>query len=115
VSTRRTIKVAGEGRQLALPGTLWPAGVARARGNPLFFEEIRPDQANELIEEWGHPLGPCNRPYLSRAWGLAIDGQAAAVAMSASTVGGRPPGTSGPRSSSWPASPGTRATGGSCG
>lgn len=83
----RVIRVAGEHQQLALPGMLWPAAVARAQQNPLFFEEIRPDQANELIEEWGHPLGPCNRPYLSRAWGLAIDGQAVAVAMSASTVG----------------------------
>jgi hypothetical protein len=87
MNPRGAIRVGGEGRQLALPGTLWPAGVARALGDPLFFQEIGPEQANDLIEEWGHPLGRCNRPYLSRAWGLAIDGQAAAVAMSASTVG----------------------------
>jgi hypothetical protein len=87
MNTHGAIKVVGEGRQLALPGTLWPAGVARAQATPLFFDEIKLDQANELIAEWGHPLGPCNRPFQSRAWGLAIDGQAAAVAISASTVG----------------------------
>lgn len=81
------IPVAGEGLRLALPGRLWPAGVARAQGSPLFFDEIRPDEANDLIDRWGHPLGPCRRPYDSKAWGLAIDGQAVAVAMSASTVG----------------------------
>jgi hypothetical protein len=81
------IRVAGEGRQLALPGMLWPAGVARARETPLYFDEIKPAQANELIGEWGHPLGVCKRPFESRAWGLAIDGVAVAVAMSATTVG----------------------------
>lgn len=81
------IRVAGEGRQLALPGTLWPAGVARAQETPLFFDEISLKQANELIEEWGHPLGRCKRPFESRAWGLAVEGRAAAVAISASTVG----------------------------
>lgn len=81
------IRVKGEGRQLALPGTLWPAGVARAQETPLFFDEMTLNQANELIGEWGHPLRQCKRPFASRAWGLAIEGQAAAVAISASTVG----------------------------
>lgn len=87
MKTRGGIPVTGEGRQLLLPGTLWPAGVARAQGNPLFFEEIETRQANELVQEWSHPLGPCKRPFTTRAWGLAIDGQAVAVAVSATTVG----------------------------
>jgi hypothetical protein len=81
------VHVAAEGRQLALPGMLWPAGRARTQDSPLFFEEIEKDQANDLIDSWGHPLGPYNRPFGFQAWGLAIDGQAVAVAVSGSTVG----------------------------
>jgi hypothetical protein len=81
------IRVAGEHQQLTLPGMLWPAGCARAQGNPLFFEEIDKKQANELIAAFGHPLGKYNRSFGYKAWGLAIDGQAVAVAVSGSTVG----------------------------
>jgi hypothetical protein len=83
----RLIHVAGEHQQLALPGTLWPAGCDRGQGDPLFFSEITLDQANELIEWFGHPLGPFNRSFGYQAWGLAIDGKAAAVTVSGSTVG----------------------------
>jgi hypothetical protein len=83
----RLIHVAGEKRQLVLPGTLWPAGCDFGQGNPLFFSEITLDQANELIEAFGHPLGPFTRSFGRQAWGLAIDGKAAAVAVSGSTVG----------------------------
>lgn len=81
------IRVQGDGRELALPGDLWPAGCPRARETPVFFEEISKTQANDLITRWGHPLGPYSRPFGYRAWGLAIDGTAAAVAVSGSTVG----------------------------
>src|ERR1035441_862821 len=81
------IRVAGEHQQLALPGTLWPAGCDRGQSDPLFFSEITLDQANGLIEEFGHPLGPFTRSFGRQAWGLAIDGKAAAVAVSGSTVG----------------------------
>ena len=81
------IRVAGEGRQLALPGTLWPAGCDRGEGNPLFFAPITRRQANELLVAFGHPLGPFTRPFGYQAWGLAVGEQAAAVAVSGSTVG----------------------------
>ena len=81
------IRVAGEHQQLALPGTLWPAGCDRGQGDPLFFEKITKDQANELIAAFGHPLGEYNRSFGYQAWGLAIDGQAVAVTVSGSTVG----------------------------
>ena len=81
------IHLAGEDQQLALPGTLWPAGCDRGQGDPLFFAKIKKDQANELIAAFGHPLGPFTRPFGYQAWGLAIDGQAVAVAVSGSTVG----------------------------
>jgi hypothetical protein len=83
----RLIHVASEEQQLALPGTLWPAGCDRGQGNPIFFSEITLDQANELIEAFGHPLGPFNRSFGYQAWALAVDGKAAAVAVSGSTVG----------------------------
>lgn len=85
--TASVIHVTGEQQQLALPGALWPAGCDRGQGDPLFFSEITVDQANELIEAFGHPLGPFNRSFGYQAWGLAIDGKAAAVTVSGSTVG----------------------------
>ena len=81
------IHVAGEDQQLALPGTLWPAGCDRGQGDPLFFAPITRRQANELLEHFGHPLGAYNRPFGYQAWGLAVDGVAAAVAVSGSTIG----------------------------
>lgn len=83
----RSIQVMGGQEQLVLPGMLWPAGRNRGQSNPVFFEKITKGQANDLITEWGHPLGPYNRPFGYQAWGLAIDGEAVAVAVSGSTVG----------------------------
>ena len=79
--------VQAAGDQLTLPGMLWPADSDRQPEEPVFFSEITVDKANELLEAFGHPLGPYDRPYGSQAWGLAIDGQAVAVAVSGSTVG----------------------------
>jgi hypothetical protein len=81
------VHVSGEQQQLTLPGMLWPAGCDRGQGDPLFFEKISKEQANELIAAFGHPLGKYNRSFGYQAWGLAIDGQAVAVAVSGSTVG----------------------------
>ena len=83
------IHVAGQdGTQLTLPGLLWPAGVDRGNSDPVFFAPINKKQANELIAAWGsHPLGIYNRKFGYQAWGLAVDGVAAAVAISGSTVG----------------------------
>jgi hypothetical protein len=85
--SRRLIRVAGEHQQLTLPGTLWPEGCNIGQGDPLFFSEITLDQANDLIESFGHPLGPFNRSFGYQAHGLAIDGKAVAVTVSGSTVG----------------------------
>lgn len=81
------IHVASDDQQLVLPGTLWPAGLNLGESDPLFFAPIKKRQANELLTSWGHPLGPFNRPFGYQAWGLAIRGRAAAVAVSGSTVG----------------------------
>jgi hypothetical protein len=83
----RLLHLAGESQQLTLPGTLWPAGCDRGQGDPLFFARISKDQANDLITAFGHPLGEFDRPFGYQAWGLAVDGQAVAVAVSGSTVG----------------------------
>jgi hypothetical protein len=85
----RLIHVVGEQQQLALPGTLCPAGCDRGQGDPLFFAPVTRQQANELLVAFGHPLGPFTRPFGFQAWGLAIDGPAVAVAVSGSTVGAR--------------------------
>lgn len=89
MSMEPLIHVAGQdGTQLALPGLLWPAGIDRGNSDPVFFAPIKKAQANELIASWGqHPLGIYNRRFGYQAWGLAVDGIAAAVAISGSTVG----------------------------
>lgn len=43
-------------------------------------------KANELVVEWGHNLGACERPFGSQGWALEIGGRYEAVALSASTV-----------------------------
>ena len=45
------------------------------------------EDANALLVEWGHQLGPCERPFRSEAFGLELDGRVISVAISASTVG----------------------------
>lgn len=44
------------------------------------------DQANALLANWGHQLGPVTRPFGSQAWLFDIEGQPTAVAVSCSTV-----------------------------
>lgn len=42
--------------------------------------------ANYLLSEWGHYLGPCNRPFGQQAFALHTDGNPISVAVSASMV-----------------------------
>jgi hypothetical protein len=44
------------------------------------------DEANALLEQWGHYLGPVNRPFRSEAWALDLDDSPIAVAVGASAV-----------------------------
>lgn len=50
------------------------------------FSETGITVANTLLTEWGHYLGPCNRPFGQQAWRLDLAGEPIAVAVSASTV-----------------------------
>lgn len=43
-------------------------------------------QANQFLEEWGHKLGPCVRPFYSQAFALEVHGSPVCVAISASVV-----------------------------
>lgn len=50
------------------------------------FVPIHLDEANGLLDEWGHYLGPVNRPFRSEAWVLDLDDEPVAVAVGASAV-----------------------------
>jgi hypothetical protein len=50
------------------------------------FFETDLKAANELVADWGHYLGPSNRPFGAQAWRLDVAGQPVAAAISASTV-----------------------------
>lgn len=45
-------------------------------------------EANELLEAWGHYLGPCKRPFGSMSHVLFVAGEPVSVAVSASIVNG---------------------------
>lgn len=45
------------------------------------------DEANALLEAWGHYLGACDRPFRNDGWVLDVLGEPAAVATSSSIVG----------------------------
>lgn len=47
---------------------------------------IEIDQANALLIQWGHKLGPVNRPFRQEAYALEVDGQPVSVAVSGSIV-----------------------------
>lgn len=47
---------------------------------------IRLEEANALLVEWGHYLGPVNRPFRSEAWALDVRDEPVAVAVGASAV-----------------------------
>jgi hypothetical protein len=75
-----------DGETLTVPGDLWPAGCALGDSDPIFFSKLTKRQANQFLELWQHPLGSYERPFGYQAWGLAVLGQAVAVAVSGSTV-----------------------------
>ncbi len=50
------------------------------------FQEIAVPEANRLLVEWGHRLGPVHRPFGMQAFGLVVDAKLVSVAVSASTV-----------------------------
>jgi hypothetical protein len=78
----------GNGAQLKLPDMLWPAGVDLP-DEPLYFGSMPLADANALLERWKHPLGQYRRPFGYQAWRLAVEGRAAAVVVSGSTVSKR--------------------------
>jgi hypothetical protein len=83
---RRLWLVGPEGEQLALPGQPWHAGCDLGYRGPIYFRPLSKADANGLLVQWEHPLGPYRRPFGFQAWGMAVDGRAIAVAVSGSTV-----------------------------
>ena len=43
-------------------------------------------EVNDLLLEWGHNLGPVQRPFRQEGWALELDGEPVSVAVSASIV-----------------------------
>lgn len=50
------------------------------------FDLVTNEFADMLLKDWGHWLGGCNRPFGRQSFGLSIEGEVLAVAVSASTV-----------------------------
>ena len=59
-----------------------PALMATAAG----LTAVDRRQANTLLTEWGHYLGPCDRPFGAEGWVLEVAGRPVSVAVSASIV-----------------------------
>lgn len=49
-------------------------------------EQATMGEANQLLVQWGHYLGPCRRPFGQQAFVLEVDGRPVAAAVSASIV-----------------------------
>lgn len=63
-----------QARLLEIPmAGLYPLGIA---------------DANLLLTEWGHRLGPVHRPFRQEAYGFEVDGRVVALATSGSIVNG---------------------------
>lgn len=63
--------------------TYQPALIATAAN----LTAVHVGQANDLLTEWGHYLGPCTRPFGAEGWVLEVAGSPVSVAVSASIVG----------------------------
>ena len=50
------------------------------------WERLDNWKAHIALVEWGHYLGPCNRPFGKQSFGLYLDGNLVSVAVSASPV-----------------------------
>jgi hypothetical protein len=53
------------------------------------WDRVPSDAADAALEAWGHWLGGCSRPFGRQDWGLWLEGELVAVAVSASTVNRR--------------------------
>lgn len=53
---------------------------------PLSVEPVDRVEADRLLSEWDHPLGPCNRPFGQDHHVLLVRGRAVALTVTASTV-----------------------------
>jgi hypothetical protein len=47
---------------------------------------ISETEADALLTEWGHYLGPCDRPFRNEAWALDVMGEPVSVAVTSSIV-----------------------------
>lgn len=50
------------------------------------FDQVDHEVADAALAEWAHFLGPCERPFGRHSFGLFVEQQLVAVAVSASTV-----------------------------
>lgn len=50
------------------------------------FDLIDNQRADDALVAWGHWLGACNRPFAKQSFGLEIEGELLAVAISASLI-----------------------------
>lgn len=55
-------------------------------GHPVAFGPINQQLGNRLLEDWGHYLGPCLRPFGIEAWLLEVNGDPVCVAVGATSV-----------------------------
>lgn len=62
------------------------AEARQPRFSMLNVGEVSREDANRLLEEWDHPLGPCRRPFGQQSFVLDVAGQPVALAVSASMV-----------------------------
>ena len=53
---------------------------------PVYVTKVDKKEANALLVEWEHVLGPCNRPFGQEFWGLVVHNVVVSLAVSASTV-----------------------------
>lgn len=75
------------GQSAQLPGGWWPEAAAAGPALPITVVRVKKKIANKILEQWGdHPLGPCDRPFVSEPYVLIADGEPCALAIGASTV-----------------------------
>lgn len=51
--------------------------------------QVTMSEANDLLAQWGHYLGPCHRPFHQEGWVLVVGATPVSVAVSASAVATR--------------------------
>lgn len=53
---------------------------------PISVVDLSRKEANRLLIEWDHDLGPCDRPFAQDQWGLVVLGRVVSLVVTASTV-----------------------------